>query len=228
MEKIELKAEIRKPKEKKAGFIPAILYGRGIENVMIWLEEKNFNKIYQEAGESTLLELSVKGEKEITHNVLIYDIQTDPVSDRIGHVDFYQVRMDEKLETEVELVFIGQSVAVKELGGVLVKNIDALEVRCLPADLPKNIEVDISALATFEDSIRVKDLQIGEKVEITIDPETVVAVVSPPRSEKELEQLDEEVEGDISQVEGISEEKEEEPENKDEKAEVKEEKPATE
>jgi large subunit ribosomal protein L25 len=128
--------------------------------------------------------------------------------------------MDEKIKTEVELVFVGDSPAVKELSGVLVKNMDKVEIECLPADLPSSIEVDISPMKTFDDYIYVKDLKIGKGVEIELDLETVVALVSPPRSEEELKGLEEKVESDVTTVEGMVKEEpaeagEKEPEKKE-------------
>ena len=135
--------------------------------------------------------------------MIIYDSQKDPVSEKFTHIDFFQVRMDEKIEKEIELVFVGESPAVKETGGVLVKNLDKVEISCLPADLPSSIEVDISSIKAFDDYIYVKDLKVGRGVEIKVDPETVVALVAPPRSDEELEALEQKVEGDVTKVEGM-------------------------
>lgn len=214
MKKIRIKAKSREKgvrgTEKKKQ-IPAILYGKGIKNQMVWVDYLDFSKAYEEAGESTILDLAIENNGK-DHKVLIYDIQNDPLTDEYSHVDFYQVRMDEEIETEVELEFVGESPAVKEMGGVLVKNMDSIEIKCLPVDLPGKINVDIGSIKTFEDYIYVKDLPISEKVKIEIDSETVVALVAPPRSEEELSELDEKVEVDIDQVEGIKEKEEEKPE----------------
>lgn len=194
--------------------VPAVLYGKGIENKNLWVDYEDFRKVYEETGESTLINLQIENNGQ-PHKVLIYEVQENPVSGSFRHVDFFQVKMDEEIETEVELQFVGESPAVKAGGGVLVKNMDAIEVRCLPADLPGEIIVDISDIKTFDDYIYIKDLKIPPKVEISLDPETVVALVSPPRTEAELEQLDEKVEADVSQIEGIK--KEEPTEQKEEK-----------
>jgi large subunit ribosomal protein L25 len=211
--------------EAGKGNIPCILYGKGIENEMIWVDGKVFGKVYEEAGESTIIKLALEGNGE--RNVIVKDVQKDILTSMPIHVDFYQVRMDEEIEAEVELEFIGESPAVKELGGVLVKNMDKIEIKCLPGDLLSKIEVDISRIKTFDDYIYVKDLPIPEKVEVSIDPETVVAMVSEPRSEEELADLEKEVKEDVTQVEGVV--KEEKPEDgegggeekKEEKAEEK-------
>lgn len=204
---LKLSAKIRKRGDKKDNSekVPAILYGKGIKNVMIWVDQQTFNKIFDEAGESTLIDLAVDDDDKDPRRVLIYDVQYNPVAGNVEHADFYQVRMDEEIETDIELDFVGEAPAVKELGGVLVKNIDSINIRCLPADLPKEIIADISVLATFNDHIRIKDLEVSDKVQINLDSETVIAVVSPPRSEEELEELETEVEEDISQVEGMEE-----------------------
>jgi large subunit ribosomal protein L25 len=201
---ITLDAKIRtKVKMEKAGkdIIPGVLYGRGVENVMLWLDRKKFNDVYDEAGESTVFKLSLDGKDE--RNVLIKDVQKDVLAGTARHIDFYQVRMDEEIEAEVELVYTGESPAVKELGGILVKNMDAIPVKCLPGDLPHEIKVDISAIGTFEDYIYVKDLPVSEKVEMLVEPDTVVAMVSEPRSEEELAELETEVKEDVTEVEGI-------------------------
>lgn len=224
MESINLEVKIRAKEEKKAHYekmIPAILYGRDMENVMLWVNQKAFNKTLKEAGESTIIDLVVQGQKE-PHKVLVYDLQRDPVSGKFNHVDFFRVKMDEEITTEVELEFVGEAPAVKEQGGVLIKNIDAVSVRCLPADLPGSITVDISSLETFEDHICIKDLPISDKVKIDIDKDTVVALVSPPRSEQELEDLEGEVDADISKVEGMSDETADDEEEKEEEEKEKE------
>ncbi|HHX58189.1 MAG TPA: 50S ribosomal protein L25 [Candidatus Moranbacteria bacterium] len=218
MAELKLVANLRNKGEKRDGMIPAILYGRGIENKVLWIDENSFIKLEREAGRSVLVDLEVEGEK---NRVLIHDFQKDPLTDNFIHVDFYQVRMDEEIEANVEVIFEGESPAVKELGGVLLKTVDEVLVRCLPADLPKEIKVDLSGLKTFDDRVFVKDLNISDKVKIDLDGETVVASVAAPRSEEELSKLDEEVEGDISQIEGMEDKSTEEVEaggEKDEKS----------
>lgn len=207
MEKIKLDAKLREERGKKVnrgrkdGLIPAVTYGKGVEAQSLWVDALDFSRLIKKSGESVIIDLSI-GEKS-GYNVLIHEMQQNPVNGMISHIDFYQVKMDEKIETEVELFFIGESPAVKESGGVLVKSLDNIEISCLPADLPSNIEVDISKIKTFEDHIYVKDLKIPKGVEVKDDPETVVALVTPPRSEEELSQLEEKVVEDVTKVEGV-------------------------
>ncbi len=208
-----INANVRKKgsKNRQSGSrIPAILYGKKLDNIMLWIDCKVFSKVYDDVRGSSVLDLIVEnGSKREAEKVLIYGIQRDPVTDDYMHVDFYRVKMDEKIETSVELEFINESLAVKELGGVLVKNIDKVEVRCLPADLPKYIKVDISSLETFDDRICIGDLKISDKVFIDLESKTVVALVAPPRSQEDIEELEKDIEGDISQVEDVEKEEDE-------------------
>lgn len=196
---IEFNAEIRKDigKNLKAlrekGLIPAIVYGQGQDNIAIQLDYQKFKKVFEQAGESTILKLKIQmpNAKEEIKNVLIHDIAKDPVSDEFIHVDFYQVRMDKVITTEVPLVFDGEAPAVKNLEGVLIKNIIEVEVEALPKDLPHEIKVDISVLETFDDHIKINDLKLPQGVKVKIDSEEVIASVKPPRTEEELAELEE-------------------------------------
>ncbi len=207
MEKVKLAAKIREVfgsktnKGRKDGLVPAVVYGHGTKSESIWVNALEFSKLLKKSGESTIIELNVGEEK--ARNVIIYETQKDPIRGQYIHVDFFHVRMDEEIEKEVELVFVGDAPAVKELGGNLVKSMDELTVKCLPADLPSEIEVDISVLKTFEDHITIKDLKLSDKIKIEIDSETVIASVAPPRSEAELEGLETKVEADVTKVEGV-------------------------
>lgn len=186
---------------RKSGLIPAVLYGHGIEPKMYWVGSVEFGKIFRAAGESTIFSLSSgKGAKK---NVLIHDVQTDPISNRISHVDFYEVHMDEALEADVPLEFVGEAPAVRELGGIFVKTLEQVAVKCLPKDLPHSIAVDLSKLATFDDQIKVSDLSLGKDVEILTEADTVLALVEAPRTAADLEALDTKVEMDVTKVEGI-------------------------
>lgn len=203
---ITLKAEIRTALGKKADklrtqdLIPAVMYGNKIAAQNLAVNYTEFKRVYSKAGESSLVELELEGKK---HNVLIHDIQLAPMSGKVSHIDFFQVNMKEEVETEIPLEFVGEAAAVKALGGVLVKNMDAIAVKCLPSDLPEKYEIDLSALATFDDVIAVKDLKVSDKIEIMLDGETVIAMVSEPRSEESLAQLDSKVEADVSKVAGV-------------------------
>jgi len=177
---------------REQNLIPAVLYGNKVKNLNLSVKDQDFEKIYEEAGESKLIKMSIKtDESEKERIVLIYDVERDAVDDKVVHVDFYQVKMDKEISVEVPLVFIGKSNAVETDKGVLIKNIQVVEIEALPQDLPSEIEVDISVLKTFDDNIYIKDLKTSEKFKIKNNPEDSVASVIPPRTSSELEDLEE-------------------------------------
>ncbi len=188
---------------RKKGLLPAVVYGHSLKPKALAIPYQEFEKVYQKAGKSTIISLVLP--KEGKKKALIADVQTHPVTRRFLHADFHEVRMTEKITAEVPLKFVGVAPAVKERDGVLVKNMDTVEVSCLPSDLPHEIEVDISSLVDFDSSIHIKDLKVGSRVELTADPEEVVALVEPPRSEEELAAL-EEVPEEVKAPEVIAEE----------------------
>ncbi len=200
---------------RRGGVIPAVVYGGKDGTTPIELDQKEFSKVFKTAGETTLIKLFIDGEK--FKNVLIHDISRDPITEEINHVDFYEVKMDEKITTKVPLIFVGDAPAVIDLGGVLVKAMQELEVRALPSDLPHQIEINISQLETFDDNILVKDIKLPKNVEILENVETSVATVTPPRSEAEIEALKGEVEEKVEEVEVEAEEKAKEREGEEEK-----------
>lgn len=193
---------------RKAGLIPAILYGHGVKNLDLAVGYQAFETVYRQTGSSSLIDLQIKGHKPV--KTLIQAIQHDPVTGRYLHVDFHQVKMTEKIHAEVNLTFVGESKAVKELGGILVKNVTTLKVECLPEDLVHEIDVDISVLQAFDDIIRVKDLRVPTGIAIKEKDDEVVANVQPPRSEEELKSLEEKPEEKVEEVEKVERKKKEE------------------
>ncbi len=175
---ISLKAKKRDNKKVDGGNIPAILYGPGVENLMIQVDRKEFEKAY-EVVEETLMTLEVDGKQ---FSVLVYDTQQDPITLDFIHVDFYQPNLKEEVETEIELELVGEAPAVKNLGGTLITNIKELKIRALPKDIPNAIKIDVSNLNTFEDYILVKDIKVAENVKVMDDPEEVVVQVTQPEN----------------------------------------------
>ncbi|MCL5436165.1 MAG: 50S ribosomal protein L25 [Patescibacteria group bacterium] len=189
-------------KLRKHGKIPAVLYGHNVASLPLELDKKEMLDLYSKSGENTLIELVVDNKPART--VLVHDAQHHFLKGDLEHVDFYEVKMTEKIKTHVPIKFVGESKAVKDLGGVLVKNISELEVESLPADLPPVFEVDISKLQTFENALTVADLGIDSaKVKVLAKPEDIIAKVSPPRSEEELKALEEKPVEEVSAVEGV-------------------------
>jgi len=185
--------------ERKNKKIPAIVYGSDFENKSISVDNLVFNKIFDQSGESSLINLKIDEQNPI--KVLVHDTQIDPKTGVIIHIDFYKVNMKEKIKTAIPLEQIGESLAVFDLEGSLVTNKDEVEVECLPADLVREIQIDISVLKTFDDVIKVSDIKVPAGIEILDDPEEVCVLVQPPRSEEELAELEEKPEEDVESVE---------------------------
>ncbi|MCR4260977.1 MAG: 50S ribosomal protein L25 [Candidatus Colwellbacteria bacterium] len=167
---------------REAGFLPAELYGHKIDNIHLELNEVEFGKVYKEGGENTIV--NVKFDNE-SRPAFVHAVQFDQVNQKVLAVDLYQVNLSEKITTNVPLEFIGESNAVKEMAGVLIKALDEVEVEALPMNVPHSIEVDISVLDDFTKSITVADLKIEGDFEIKTDPTAGVASVAEPRVEEE-------------------------------------------
>lgn len=191
---------------KKRGKIPAVVYGPKMKNVSLEVDEKEFKKVFQEAGESSLIELSLENDKK-QHPVLVHDIQKDPVSDKIIHIDFYQPDLTKEVEVKIPLVFEGTASAEKDLGGTLIKNMLEIEVKALPQNLPHDIKVNIDALKTFEDHILVKDLVLPKDIKTLKNPDEIVVAVLPPQ--KVEEDLAVPIEEKVEEVERVEKEKKE-------------------
>jgi large subunit ribosomal protein L25 len=204
---IKLNAKIRDPKNQGADKISAVVYGPDVTNASIELDYAEFKKVLKQAGEGSLIELNVEGEKE-KRLVLVHEIQKDPVEDYFIHIDFLQPNLKEETEAEVPLVFEGESPAVKDLGGTLVKNMSEIEVSALPQDLPHEIKVSLESLKTFEDRILVKDLVLPNNVKATANPEEIVALVAA--QENVEEELASEIKENVEDVEKVEKEKKEE------------------
>lgn len=171
---------------RKQGVIPAVVYGEGVAAMPLSVPKKDFEKVYREAGESTVVELNV-GEKRM--NVLIHDVAVGALKGEPEHIDFYALRMDKKVKMKVPLVFIGESPAVKNEGGVFVKVMQEVEIEALPKDLPHELTADISGMLALESRIFVKDITAPAGVIIEANQEDIVAIVETPRSEEELTAL---------------------------------------
>jgi large subunit ribosomal protein L25 len=183
--KTRIKEKETPKKLRKDGYVPAVLYGYETNNQHLKIPVQEMERIYNEAGESQLVDLSIDGKESV--KILIKDIQTDFIKDKFLHVDFYQVKMGQEMTAEIPLTFIGESKAIKELGGFLVKNMESVEISCLPRNLPSEIEVDISQLNDFGDQIKMNDLKLPQGVELISETDDVVAIIEEPREEEEEE-----------------------------------------
>lgn len=192
---------------REKGLVPGVVYGNGFDPLILEVNAKDFEKVYKQAGQSTLVYLAFDGKNYPT---IIQDVTLDPLTDRFLHADFYKVKLDEKITARIPVVFIGESPAVKDLSGILVKNINELEVEAFPEELPHQIDVDISVLRNFHDHILVKDLKISDKVELKANPDDSIVLIQEPRSEEELKAELEAPADTAEDVEVIKKEKQEE------------------
>ncbi len=183
---------------RKEGRIPAIVYGPKQEATAIEVSLKDFSNTLVSAGESSVVALSVDGE---VHNVLIHEVDRDPVTDTVRHADFYAIVKGQKVEVKVPIEFTGEAPAVKDFGGNLVKALYELEVEADPMNLPREFTIDVSALTALDMRITAKDIPLPEGVTLVTNPDEVIVTVIAAVEEKELEPAP-----DISTIE-ISEER---------------------
>ncbi|MEX1027140.1 MAG: 50S ribosomal protein L25 [Candidatus Paceibacterota bacterium] len=202
------------------GLMPAVYYGKKEPATPIAINKAEFLRAWRDAGESTVVSLQNTADGD-TIDTLIHDVQLDPVSDMPIHADFYVFERGKPIEVNVELEFVGESPAVKELGGMLVKVIHELAISALPKDLPNHIDVDVSSLVDFESHIVAGDITLPEGVALAIEPDEVVALVNEPREEEPEEPAEERSLDDI-EVEGKGKEEEAEGEGADDDGEKKE------
>lgn len=198
---------------RKAGVIPAVLYGYGIPSVAVQVEARAFENVWKEAGESSLISLVMDDGARQT--VLINDVARDVLRGVPIHVDLYAVRMDRPIEANIPLVFVGESEAVKALGGVLVKVAHELAVRALPKDLPHEIPVDLTLLHILGDQIFVKDIALPVGAEALVEPEQVLVLVEAPRTEEELAAMEQPAEVSLENIEVAGKKEKEEKEQEE-------------
>ncbi len=242
---MELKATVRNKTGKgvrilrRQGTIPAVAYGQGLTNLNPSLDEKEFLKIYEAAGHSSVVDLNVEGEKEPL-KVLIADVQEEPIKNSIIHVDFHKIDLSQKVSAEISLKFTGASAAVKSGAAILLTLVDNLRVEALPLDLPREIIVNISQVENIGQGVTIKGLPIDHtKVRVLdhkeddlvvkldyavqIEKEEEVKSVEEVEVLKEKKEGEEGAEGETGEEEGSekSKSKEEPKEEKDEKKEKK-------
>jgi large subunit ribosomal protein L25 len=200
MEKIALEAQIKDKKAskvRKQGFIPSVLYGPSLkENLVLMFEKSNLKDIKKAYDENLIIDLKI-GDKK--YPSLIYDIQKDYLTGEIIHVDFYKFDETKKVNVSLPIEVIGKS-PLQELGGMINKNIERLEVECSPLNIPTDIKVDISTLVEFGDNIYLKDIKLPEGVEPQIDLETPVVTILAPKEEVIEEEQKEEVVSEVAEV----------------------------
>lgn len=182
---------------RKQGMLPAHVFGHKIETIHIQVPTKEFKTVFEKTGETGIIELTIDKDKR---PVLVKNIQVHPMTSDPLHVDFYQVNLSEKVTVNVPLEIVGESPAESKKVGLLLTPVSELEIEALPADIPENIEVDVTKLENIGDEIRVKDLPIDKsKVEVQTDEELVVASIGELVT-KEQQELEAQMEAEAAEA----------------------------
>jgi len=214
-EQVELTAEKRTVTGKQVrqlrreGWVPGVMYGHGFEPVPLQFEERSLAHILSRVGGSQLVGINVKGDKQ-PEMALVRDVQRDPIRGNFLHVDFYRVRMTERLTAEVPLVVVGESPVIEAREGILLQGISAIEVECLPGDLVDAIEVDLSDLVEIDQGVYVRDLAVPAGIDVLTDVDEMILRIVPLEAEEIEEEEEEELMPGVEEVEVITEAKEEE------------------
>ncbi|MFI5371691.1 MAG: 50S ribosomal protein L25 [Candidatus Eisenbacteria bacterium] len=208
-------------KARAKGLIPAVLYGHGETPLALTVQNREFvTSMHQHKGSNPILSVQLGGGE---YTALLRDVQYDPLTHEILHLDFQHISLTEKVEVKVPVHLVGTPIGVKDAGGILEVIVRDIEVRCLPTAIPAFVELDVSALG-IGDSIHARDLKITD-IEVLTDPETTVATVVPPTvmEEKPVEAVVETAEPEVvgakgkKDEEGAAPEKAEKEKEKDEK-----------
>lgn len=187
MERVTLKATKRDVTGKqvkalrRAGQLPAVIYGRHVEPVKIMLEAHSASLALAKLTSSSLIMVNVDGAE---YPVLVREKQRNYIKNSLLHVDFLAVDLTENIRTEVRIEFTGLSLAVKDYNAVLVNHLTSIEVECLPTDLPERIVVDLGALARIGDAIHVRDVAPIENVRFLDDPDEMVVIATFAKDEE--------------------------------------------
>ena len=194
MTKHTFKAETRKitgrkvKSLRKLGLIPAVVYGKKAKTSNLQILAKDFAKLHSQAGESTLVYLQIEGEKE-DRPVLIRSVISHAVSEQVLHVEFHQVDLKEKVKAAVPVKLVGEAPAEKDHLGILVQQLNEIEVEALPTDMPEHFEIDVTALSEVNQSILVKDIKVSAKFEILTDQTQIIAMIEQLAKEEVKEEV---------------------------------------
>lgn len=170
---------------RKNGILPANIFGKKVKSLAIQLSAKEFFPVFGKAGETGVVELTIKSETS-TRPVLIHNVQKDPVSDQPLHIDFYQVDLKEKIIADIPVEIIGDAPAVSQKIGVLIQPLTEVEVEALPTDLPEKLTVSVAKLEKVDDSVTVKDLKPPTGVKIITAENQVLAIIEALAKEEEI------------------------------------------
>jgi large subunit ribosomal protein L25 len=192
---------------RQQGLLPAVVYGKETAPISIQLDDRTFNLTYRKAGHTSLIDLQIPGQGELA--AFVQDVQRHPVTRAIMHADFRVVDLKVVIGAEVPIYLTGTSELLENGQAVMNQTLAQLEVRALPANIPSYVEIDVSTLESFDQSLTVQDIPITGNFEVVTDPETVVASLTPVRARAEAEEAEEEAaEGEAEEIR--EEQKEEE------------------
>lgn len=167
---------------RREGLLPANVYGKKIKSISVQAEAKEVEKVFDEVGETGLVDLKIKGEKE-ARPVLLHNPQFHPVDDDLLHLDFYQVDLTQKVTADVSIELSGEAPAVEKGEGILVQLLSEVEVEALPTDLPEKFVVDVSKLEKLDDAITIADLKVDEKVKVEAEKDQIIAKITEQEEE---------------------------------------------
>ena len=209
MEDLKLQATKREVSGKKVRFLrrqditPTHLFGHGVESLTLQCNTAELQRIIARAGRTRLVSLKIEDDKH-PRSVFIREIQKDVIKGDLLHVDFYQIRMSEKIKAEIPIILVGEAPAMKQKGRMLTHTFTNLNIECLPDKLPPQIEVDLSLLEEVEQAIYVRDITLSPDITVITDPDQMVVKVSEIRV-LEVEEVVAEVAAEAEEVEAAAE-----------------------
>jgi large subunit ribosomal protein L25 len=169
---------------RKEGLVPANVFGKKIKSQALVLNLKEFEKVFEEAGETGIVTLNIEGEKE-THPIMVQNLQKDPLTEMVLHADLRQVILTEKVTANIPVEMSGEAPAAEQKLGILIQTLSEIEVEALPLDLPERFIVDVSKLVQVGDEILVKEINFDKsKIELKIDENLAVAKIEPLAEEE--------------------------------------------
>ena len=183
---------------RRQGVTPTHLFGHNIKSLALECPTAELMQILDQAGTTTLLNIKISGEKR-PRKVLVREIQKDVFGRQLLHVDFYQVKLTEKIKADIPIVLAGEAPALKLKGRFLMHTLDNLSIECLPDKLPPEIQIDLSSLEEVEQAIHVRDLELDHDITVANDPEQLIVKVS----EKVVAEIEEEVAEEAEEIEAV-------------------------
>ena len=177
---------------RRQGVLPANIFGRGLESVAVQIDERAVRDLLHSHGLNTLISLEIAGENS-PRPVVVRDVGRHPVTRVPLHLDFYQVDLERTITGSVPIQIVGESPAVRDLGGLLLVGADSVQIEALPADMPNNVAVSIEGLVELDDEITVGDVDLPDTITVLSDPDQMLARITRPRG---LSAEDEEAEGE--------------------------------